>query len=554
MRTEKLGIVAIVALGVAMTGGSARAQSSDIFRQPRDGAAVEKLTAEDKAKLQDPFFQLVLARQPDVTKLADVENLLQPNLSGRRLFVVDEEIKDPRRGQGRRAVIDYVGTNAGIRLDAAVMLSVFFTSDAVPEVVEIEAWGFDKTNDVINYYKLDDNQTAPRLTWKLRASSADADRLPMTLAARAGSCLRCHTSGVPVMKELVVPWNNWQSNFSDNAYLGKLGPEAERWPVVSDPLLSRLTNAYSLEAAIKGSIREFTSGKLDRVAVADGQGGFKVQDMKALLRPLLDTTEINLASADQRSGLHPLAPGGQTGPSQPVTPPRNFFLLADVLVKAGIPDAVGFEQVATMDPNEYRGLVAGAGLKVTRNNGASAAGDAEFAWLTPTQGFAASHWVEALLERKLLSPAFVAAAAAIDLRQPLFSDRRKSLLEFIPDSLTIIPGEAHPDRLTQAVIQKLQGSNPAAGSAAAEFLDLLQKPDPVAEVKTRVIAYRSELAAGLDRAAPTRPAELKKLFDLLIARRQAYLVHTLFRCLRESPALIPLPAPVDARCRVQPPG
>jgi hypothetical protein len=123
------------------------------------------------------------------------------------------------------------------------------------------------------------------------------------------------------------------------------------------------------------------------------------------------------------------------------------------------------------------------------------------------------------------------------------------LLDFIPDSLTIIPGEAHPDRLTREVIQRLQAANPPAGSAAAEFLDLLSKADPVAEVKTSVSAYRSELASGLDRAAPTRPAELKKLFDLLVARRQAFLVHPLFRCLRESPALIPLPAPVDARCR-----
>jgi hypothetical protein len=549
MRTEKLGIVAIVALGLAMTGSRGLAQTADIFRQASDDAALETLTAEDKAKLQDPFFQLVLARQPDVTKLADVQNLIQPNLAGRRLFVVHEEIKDPQRGQGRRAVIDFVGANGGTRLDAAVMLSVFFTSESVPEVVDIEAWGFDKANGVFNYYKLDRSQTAPRFTWKLRASSADAERLPLTATARAGSCMQCHTSGVPAMKELLTPWNNWQSGFSDNAYVTKLGPATERWPVVNnDPLLSRLTDAYSLEAAIESAIRQFTGGKLDRVAIADGQGSFKVQDAKALLRPLFDTTEVNLASAQQRSGLHPLAPGGQTGPSQPVTPPDSFFLLANLLQSAGIPDAVGFGQVATMDPDEYRGLVAAVGLKITRNNGTSAAGDAEFAWLTPTQGFAASHWIDTLLQRKLLSPAFVAAAAAVELKTPLFSERRKNLLEFIPDSLTIIPGEAHPDRLTREVIQRLQAANPPADSAAAEFLGLLRKADPVAEVKARVSAYRSELESGLDRAAPARPAQLKGLFDMLVARRQAFARHPMFGCLIESPALLPLPAPVPRTC------
>jgi hypothetical protein len=549
MRTEKLGIVAIFVLGLAMTGSRGLAQPADIFSQLRDGATAQPLSAEDKAKLQDPFFRLVLARQPDVTKLADVENLIQPDLAARRLFVVDEEIKDPRQGQSRRAVIDFVGVNAGIRLEAAVMLSVFFESDSVPEVVDIEAWGFDKANGIFNYYKLDKTgHTPPRLSWKLRASSADTDRLGLTAAARAGTCLRCHTSGVPVMKELLAPWNNWQSGFSDNAYLTKLGPPAERWPVVNDPHLSRLTDAYSLEAAIKSAITQFTNRKLDRVVIADEQGGFNVQDAKGLLRPLLETTEVNLASAQQRSGLHPLAPGGQTGPSQPVTPPDSFFLAADLLQSAGVSDAAGFGQVATMDPNEYRGLVAAAGLKITRNNSTSAVGDAEFAWLTPTQGFAASNWIDTLVQRKLLSPAFVAAALAIDLEAPLFSERRKSLLAFIPDSLTIIPGEAHPDRLTREVIQRLQAANPPEGSAAFELLDLLTKPDPVSEVRSRVSAYRSRLAARLDRAASTRPAELQRLFALLIERRQAFLVHPLFRCLRESPALVPLSAPVAASC------
>src|SRR5262249_29233951 len=151
----------------------------------------------------------------------------------------------------------------------------FFESDSVPEVVDIKAWGFDKANGICNYYKLDKTgHRPPRLSWKLRASSADANRLGLTAGARAGTCLRCHTSGVPVMKELLAPWNNWPSGFSDNAYLPKLGPPAERWPVVNDPHLSRLTDAYSPEAAIKSAITQFTNRKLDRIVIADGQGGF----------------------------------------------------------------------------------------------------------------------------------------------------------------------------------------------------------------------------------------------------------------------------------------
>jgi hypothetical protein len=143
----------------------------------------------------------VLAVRPDVVKLIDIEALIlgtNPAPSaGRRLFVVDEEIKHPHQGQSRRAVIDFKGTTGGIQLDGKIMLSIFFTSAAVPEIADVEAWGFDDQNGVFNYYKLDrEGHTRPAMSWKLRASSDRADNL--SAEARAGTCLRCHTSGVPV--------------------------------------------------------------------------------------------------------------------------------------------------------------------------------------------------------------------------------------------------------------------------------------------------------------------------------------------------------------------
>jgi hypothetical protein len=474
---KRLSLLAVVLAGFATAGFPCFSQSAEVFFQAIEGATARQLTIEEKARLQDPLFKLVLAPRPDATKLIDIEGLIlgtnPPDPMRRRIFVVDEEIKDPRQPQARRAVIDFLGTNGGIQLDGRIMLSIFFTSAAVPEAPDIEAWAFDEQNGVFNYYKLDrQGQTTPALSWKFRASSDRADSLPLTASDRAGTCLRCHTSGVPVMKELALPWNNWQSGQSPNDYLTRSGPAADRWPVANDSHFSKLVDAYSLESTIETTIRSFAIRKFDKF-VQLGDRDLNVQNAKAVLRPLFDTTEINFTSARQLSGLHPLSPGVQTGPDQPIVPPNGFFLMSGILTSLGVADAAGFNSIAVIQPAEYKGLVAGAGLKITRNSGASFPGDANFAWFTPEPGFAATNWIDMLVQRKVLSPAFVAAALALDIEMPIFSERRKTLLDFIPDTFTVTPGDAHPDRLTRDVIQRLQDANPPSGSAAREFLDLL---------------------------------------------------------------------------------
>jgi hypothetical protein len=103
------------------------------------------------------------------------------------------------------------------------------------------------------------------------------------------------------------------------------GPAADRWPVANDSHFSKLVDAYSLESTIEITIRSFAIRKFDKF-VQLGDRDLNVQNAKAVLRPLFDTTEINFTSARQLSGLHPLSPGVQTGPDQPIVPPNGFFL------------------------------------------------------------------------------------------------------------------------------------------------------------------------------------------------------------------------------------
>src|SRR5262249_25312277 len=168
---------------VGTLGSHALAQSNEIFLQEIEDGPIRPLTAAEKDKLQDPLFRLVLARQPNEIRLAKIQELIQPLATPsqtRRFFVVDEEITDPRRPPAvplpsRRAVIDCLGNNVDVKIGGNIMLSIFFTSDRVEEVMELEAWGWDEVNGGYNYYKFDQSRTAPNLTWKLRATSLDAD-------------------------------------------------------------------------------------------------------------------------------------------------------------------------------------------------------------------------------------------------------------------------------------------------------------------------------------------------------------------------------------------
>src|SRR5215813_5453111 len=135
-------------------------------------------------------------------------------------------------------------------------------------------------------------------------------------------------------------------------------------------------------------------------------------------------------------------------------------------------------------------------------------------------GFVASHWIDTLLDKKVVSRGFVAAALTADLETPIFSAGRARLLAFVPNSFTVTPGEPHPDQLTRQVIAGLEAANAPAGSPEAEFLAVLKSTDPVAAVRARIVAYKNRIADRFNNPS-MRHAEIQRLFQLLIARRQA---------------------------------
>ncbi|MUH00384.1 hypothetical protein F7734_52190 [Scytonema sp. UIC 10036] len=533
------------------------------LEQSRDGARVQQIASSTLASLGDPLFNLVLKERADVTNLAELENLIKGQQGQERTFVVDETIVDTRpivdaQPTTRRAILTFTGNNQGERLDRNVMLSVFFNSENFPDVQSIEALGWDSQRGRYNYYKLDQQGTPGRLSWKFRNSSVQADLLQP--AQRSGTCLQCHINGAPVMKELAFPWNNWHS-FAFNANYLRLDWKAG----TNSRITQNLTGAEVLEVNfIRPAINQFNEKRIeesiarnnDGSPITNADGSQQVIQGKRLLRPLFETTEFNLISSNQQVGnLHPFSSNPTPGPFADVQIPNTFFLNANLIggntssisQSLGIGESLGFSNIARVKPEEYRQLLVQSGVKLDGKPG-----DANFAWFVPEASHVDNSAIAQLMNRGVVTPEFVAAVMAVDLETPVFSEKRQELLQFLPEQFSFQPLQSgtnplnvkrFPDDLTQKVIAAIEQTNPSSDSTAAEFLTLLKNDNLLQVLKERVQAYTNSIDQKLNKNdQATRQAELKRLYDLAIARRRAVISDPVLAAINETGnALLPVP-------------
>ena len=507
-----------------------RAEQTLSLKQVRDGAPAISLSGRELAELGDAFFNLVLKDHADVVALSQVENLLQPDASKRKLLVVDEHIVDRSPGS-RRSVTIFQGSNQGKILNTNVMLSIFFSDGGFPEsptssgaqrLVALEALGWDNHRGRYNYYKLDDSGTPTRtMTWKFRGSSEGADLL--TPSDRHGTCMACHVNGAPLMKELFLPWNNWHSFKSLATYLTPTAPANQRWSVTSDPRLSRLQSAEHLEIPVMEGIRQFNTRRINAALKREDSTGNielingkqSVVEGRRLLRPLFETTEFNIISSTTLSGAHPLGDQGG-GFSSNIQIPHAFFLNANLIGGGGSSGLKGLglatarnfstEANAVFLPDEYKNAVERTGLRILGR-----AGDANFAWLVPEPSFIDNNMVDQLIDRGIVPGQFAAAVMAIDLENPVLSDDRASLFQYIPETISFAPiqeserldfARFRDHELTSAVIAAIEADSPAADSPAGKFLELLKASaeidQPLKKLEAAIGDYVAEVQASLD--------------------------------------------------------
>ncbi|MDY6936171.1 MAG: hypothetical protein SWY16_00775 [Cyanobacteriota bacterium] len=517
-------LLTIATLTIALS--PAGAQSVSLLEQTSDRAQVQPLSPDKLNELGDPFFNLVLQPHPDVTNLAEIETLLQPDASGRETYVVDERIVDKSAGQTRRSVLAFRGTNGEEFLEPNVMMAVGFNSNEFSDTPDaLEVWGWDDERGRYNYYKLDAAGTNT-LSWKFRGSSVGASAL--TPRARQGTCMACHVNGAPIMKELFFPWNNWHSFQSEATYLR--AEQRDRWPVAQSLRLQTLTSAEELEKLLISAIGQFNSRKIDTFIETD-RSVVRVPDAKELLKPLFATTEVNFISSDRTSNLHPFS---STTSQSEIAIPDSFFLNAELIAGGGaakyrglgITESRQFSQVATLQPQEYDRLVRESAVKLAGIR----PGDAHFAWFVPEASHIDNDAVDRLMAKGIVPREFVAAAIAIDLENPILSPDRQRLLAFVPDEFQVKP----TNTLIPETIAALERANPSSNSPEGRFLSRLKSDDPIALLQDEVNDYLARETQLLGSDEATRFVELKRLYSLAISRRQNVLGDEVLRNLDET--------------------
>ena len=274
-------------------------------------------------------------------------------------------------------------------------------------MVELIVW--DDQKKFYNFYEMIGN--GERGIWFYRGDSKDIQmdirllhRQPNSIRPVFGKrmrCSGCHLAGGPILKELSPPFNDWWQK-DRKLPLGSRKPDSHL-----EGILSGLVSPERLSFAVNEGIKRLEESPHFR---KENQ----ILSLQENLRPLFCPVELNLAS-DQLPF---------DDPSPEVQIPTEFFMDPRL--------AIGQLKTSKVD---YQNAL----LKVRSSFPETDRLDADHSWLTPVKAFSdqvaievmrAGQWVPELDQK------FILSVLAVDFTNPIFSQKRCSLLKLVPSKMT----------------------------------------------------------------------------------------------------------------------
>jgi hypothetical protein len=335
------------------------------------------------------------------------------NPGGRRSAVISEDDDHPSGQKNYRFVVTFDARSDARKGD--ILLSLAGRPDAVHDRF-IEAMGFDEKRKAYVFYRLNNEGK-----WE---QSGDSSMAPLATSAGGGGapkmdCLKCHTTGMPLMRELQDSWGNWQSRW-----------DRFQRPESTDPIFNSVFSgiAEALEPVIIAGTQAVAAGRVDR-GVAAGQTGLMLK------QAMCDVGEPSLIAVHERSSQRW---GSVITPSSKV--PGSIFI-NQILVApetgSGIENGLdGNLKMALPSLNAIKGnqsaYVAAVNKLGVSFEGQSGVNDAKFAWFSPAKSYADLAVVIELLKRNLVDKDVLADAMMVDFTVPMFSNSRCALAETIP--------------------------------------------------------------------------------------------------------------------------
>ncbi|MQS16709.1 hypothetical protein F7Q99_32105 [Streptomyces kaniharaensis] len=347
--------------------------------------------------------------------------------------------------------------------DVDLLVSTGAGDDPTTTFLQVAAW--DPVAGVFNYY----SRISPSWVW-----AGDSWRA-LAQESRGRGCFDSHINGSVVMKELNLPWSNWQSQ----AATIHLAPDS---PVRSDPLFAQVVGAENLELTVRALVSRWTAARLKAVT-----GTGTVEQPDHLMRQLFTTTSVNLASSAVQSAT-------VTATSGDFALPLGFWLNREALiddlalpVTASLPRVPAAEYVASLTEFGFR-LEEGA-------SGFSQPGDTFFAFTAPEAAFEDNDVIRQMVQTGLVPAKFAACALMVDFTNPVFSADRARLMAYVPTGATAVGALA--GQIAQAITEaaeKLPATSPEARFAADWALADTDWPKIFAE---RIDAYLGRVAARI---------------------------------------------------------
>lgn len=430
---------------VALEDGAAGLADDVVHRflLGQDAAPVPLSAAEADQQLGDPFAQLVLLQgtfPPTAGAVLDaIEDAVPAGdpLRTQQFFLVGEGSQiSSRAGLRVRRNLRFLATCGRGPGGPDVTVSAFHPDQGTAEVM---AW--DRRSGGFNYYRTVGESSA----WVFAGNSRHALAGPV----RGNGPFESHKAGHFLMKELRFPWVHWDSPAARVA-LSVLAEEG----LFGHPWVERLTpgGAYTLEEFVAiPSIQRWTAARLS--ALVDGRSE---ETPRRIIEQIVGTPTVNLMSSTTSSAA------AATGGVPTVDLPDSFFVDAAGLDVVGldppprifVPSAVYTNTLRTFDVR----LSDGAGL--------DRPGDTHFAFVVPERAFEDTDTMRQAIDAGVISRRLAACLLMVDFPNPVFSERRGSLLRHVPDS----PFSTGRD-LSQELADAIQASDEASqrGTAEHEF-------------------------------------------------------------------------------------
>ncbi len=333
-------------------------------------------------------------------------------------------------------------------------------------------------------------------------------------------CFDCHHNGVVIMKELNVPWNNWQSQQST------ISPLVVPLAVAQEKFFRNSNGAEVLERAIRSGFQTYYRGWLSDRYQKQGET-IRLKDVDLMLRRLTTNTTVNFISSGIQSS------GNNTSPPQKDVSgiPNDLFLWDSALRTAlnlnyTIPNIVFKRQDYDnfLDTNKVK-LVQSDFNKPDGSPLYQQDGSTYFSFFVPVPSAEDLYLLTQMRSTKIVSDKFIAAILMVDFQNPVFSAKRVSLQQYAQGLTTgtIVAGVSSVPTDFAAKLRTVaatQSSCDAANNfdlctAEQQFLYAWNLPDDSwkSTLGARIQAY-------LDKFNSLSPAELLSAISTSVAQRQ----------------------------------